>query len=70
MIFGTTNEDLKLWRRRYALLPVMLHDGRWLWLERFWTRWRVNLAGVQWLEVVTEPYDDPPPPKTAPPLRR
>jgi hypothetical protein len=70
MIFGRTNDELKLWRRRYALLPVQLRDGRWIWLQHFSTRWRVNMAGVQWLEVQPEPYEDPPPPTTAPPLRR
>lgn len=42
MILGKTDADRhadrQRWRRRYAVLPVALYDGRWAWLEPYWVR--------------------------------
>ncbi|MBN9314233.1 MAG: hypothetical protein J0I99_00685 [Devosia sp.] len=70
MIFGRTSAELKEWRRRFALLPILLNDGRVLWLQHYHERWRRNAAGFSWLEQSVEPYSDPPAPTTPPPLIR
>jgi hypothetical protein len=69
MIFGIKNSQLGQWRRRYAWAPQVLSDGRMIWFERYWIRWRVNLAGFSYPELVLEPYEDAPRP-TTPPVRR
>ena len=70
MIFGRTSNQLAQWQRHYALLPTGLSDGRIVWLEHFWERFRVNLAGFTYAEKALEPTADPPPPSGSAPLPR
>lgn len=42
MIFGRTWQERDAardtWKRRFALIPVPLWDGRWCWLSHYWVR--------------------------------
>lgn len=79
MICGKTDdqrrEDRDKWRRRFAIFPVTLFDGRWIWLEHYWVRTSrsdpFGGPGVQ-LTPCIQRFSEIPQPraKTAPPPKR
>lgn len=59
------------WHKCFCFLPRQMHNGKWVWLERCWTR-RVNsgFGGWSWeySDSIAEPDDvrpsaPPPPPR-------
>jgi hypothetical protein len=58
---------LRTWRRKFALFPMQMDSGHWVWLESYFVR----LNDSYWpspytqraLEIPADPTYPPPPPK-------
>lgn len=69
MVFLSKTEELFKCRHCFAWFPVLLDDGRLVWLERYYERWFKGIMGrmypkrsLDWIPEQTRPVGTPPPP--------